>query len=86
MGSCTQWMVLCTLDGELYSPDVVLHTLDIVLYTLDGELCSLFQVGIGTTTEVAFFHKKSASLIVTDAVIFIPPEVCLPLNRWTATL
>ncbi|KAJ1472407.1 hypothetical protein T484DRAFT_1914714 [Baffinella frigidus] len=32
------------------------------------------KVGIGKTTEVAFFHKKSASLIVTDAVIFIPPE------------
>ena len=32
------------------------------------------EVGIGKTTEVAFFHKKSASLIVTDAVIFIPPE------------
>jgi len=78
--------VLYTLDGVLYTLDGVLYALDGVLYTLDGELCTLFQVGIGKTTEVAFFHKKSASLIVTDAVIFIPPEVRLPHTRWTATL
>ncbi|EKX50947.1 hypothetical protein GUITHDRAFT_103528 [Guillardia theta CCMP2712] len=32
------------------------------------------EVGIGKTSEVAFFHKKSSTLFVTDAVIFIPPE------------
>lgn len=28
--------------------------------------------GIGPYVEVAFFHKKSKSLLVTDAVIFVP--------------
>jgi len=32
------------------------------------------QVGIGKCSEVAFFHKKSSTLLVTDAVIFIPPS------------
>jgi hypothetical protein len=32
------------------------------------------EVGIGKCSEVAFFHKKSSTLLVTDAVIFIPPE------------
>jgi len=31
-------------------------------------------VGIGTCSEAAFFHKKSKTLLVTDAVIFIPPD------------
>ena len=31
-------------------------------------------VGIGKCSEVAFFHKKSSTLLVTDAVIYIPPE------------
>jgi len=36
------------------------------------------EVGIGKCSEVAFFHKKTASLLVTDAVIYISdkqPEV-----------
>lgn len=34
--------------------------------------------GIGPYVEVAFFHKKSKTLLVTDAVIYVPdkpPEV-----------
>ena len=31
------------------------------------------EVGIGKCSEVAFFHKKSSTLLVTDAVIYIPP-------------
>ena len=32
------------------------------------------EVGIGKCSEVAFFHKKSSTLLVTDAVIYIPSE------------
>jgi hypothetical protein len=37
-----------------------------------------FRAGIGPYVEVAFFHKKSRTLLVTDAVIYVsdkPPEV-----------
>lgn len=37
-----------------------------------------FLSGIGPFVEVAFFHKKSKTLLVTDAVIYVPekpPEV-----------
>lgn len=35
--------------------------------------------GIGPYVEVAFYHKKSRSLLVTDAVIFVPrqPPECI---------
>lgn len=29
---------------------------------------------IGSLTEVAFFHKASRTLLLTDAVILVPPE------------
>ncbi len=38
----------------------------------------VFGSGIGPYVEVAFFHKKSKTLLVTDAVIYVPdnpPEV-----------
>ncbi len=33
-------------------------------------------------TEVAFFHKRSRSLLLTDAVIFVPedPPECIPVD------
>ena len=37
-----------------------------------------FKPFAGSISEVAFFHKKSRTLLVTDAVIYIddaPPEV-----------
>jgi hypothetical protein len=36
-------------------------------------------LGIGPYVEVAFYHKPSRTLLVTDAVIFIPrqPPVCI---------
>lgn len=47
------------------------------------------QVGIGKCSEVAFFHKKTQSLLVTDAVIYISkdaPEVLSAMaeeeNKW----
>jgi hypothetical protein len=35
--------------------------------------------GIGPYVEVAFYHKRSRSLLVTDAVIFVPrmPPECI---------
>ena len=38
----------------------------------------IFGAGIGPYVEVAFFYKKSKTLLVTDAVIYVPdkpPEV-----------
>ncbi|KAJ1698310.1 hypothetical protein LUZ63_006822 [Rhynchospora breviuscula] len=37
------------------------------------------EVGIGPYVEVAFYHKKSRTLLVTDAVIFVPrqPPECI---------
>ena len=34
----------------------------------------LSAVGIGKCGEVAFFHRRTATLLVTDAVIYIPDE------------
>ncbi|CAM6117338.1 unnamed protein product [Calypogeia fissa] len=39
---------------------------------IDHKILSCPEVGIGPYVEVAFFHKKSRSLLVTDAVIFVP--------------
>lgn len=44
------------------------------------------SVGIGPYIEVAFFHKKTRSLLVTDAVVQVPqtpPEVgVLGVGPW----
>jgi len=42
------------------------------------------QVGIGKCSEVAFFHKKSRTLLVTDAVIYIPPKAPEILKAYRA--
>lgn len=38
-----------------------------------------FPVGIGPYVEVAFYHRRSRTLLVTDAVIFVPrqPPECI---------
>lgn len=33
---------------------------------------SIIYTGIGPYVEVAFYHKRSRTLLVTDAVIFVP--------------
>lgn len=40
---------------------------------------SLIVAGIGPYVEVAFYHKRSRTLLVTDAVIFVPrqPPECI---------
>lgn len=40
---------------------------------------SLLVTGIGPYVEVAFYHKRSRTLLVTDAVIFVPrqPPECI---------
>ncbi|KAI5065054.1 hypothetical protein GOP47_0019749 [Adiantum capillus-veneris] len=45
---------------------------------IDQKVLSSPEVGIGPYVEVAFFHKASRTLLITDAVIFVPkkpPEV-----------
>ncbi|MCO5583422.1 hypothetical protein L7F22_037333 [Adiantum nelumboides] len=45
---------------------------------IEQKVLSSPEVGIGPYVEVAFFHKASRTLLVTDAVIFVPkkpPEV-----------
>ncbi|XP_002990504.2 uncharacterized protein LOC9631551 [Selaginella moellendorffii] len=45
---------------------------------IDYKILSSPEVGIGPYVEVAFFHKKSRTLLMTDAVIYVPerpPEV-----------
>ena len=39
----------------------------------------LITSGIGPYVEVAFYHKRSRTLLVTDAVIFVPkkPPECI---------
>ncbi|KAJ6371274.1 hypothetical protein OIU77_001723 [Salix suchowensis] len=44
---------------------------------IEQKVLSSPEVGIGPYVEVAFYHKRSRSLLVTDAVIFVarkPPE------------
>ncbi|KAK1273399.1 hypothetical protein QJS04_geneDACA007947 [Acorus gramineus] len=46
---------------------------------IEQKVLSSPEVGIGPYVEVAFFHKRSRSLLVTDAVIFVPrqPPECI---------
>ncbi|KAK4733700.1 hypothetical protein R3W88_007961 [Solanum pinnatisectum] len=39
---------------------------------IEQKVLSSPEVGIGPYVEVAFYHKKSRTLLVTDAVIFVP--------------
>lgn len=40
---------------------------------------SVLNTGIGPYVEVAFYHKRTRTLLVTDAVIFVPrkPPECI---------
>ncbi|KAK1305805.1 hypothetical protein QJS10_CPA10g02037 [Acorus calamus] len=46
---------------------------------IEQKVLSSPEVGIGPYVEVAFFHKRSRTLLVTDAVIFVPrqPPECI---------
>lgn len=46
---------------------------------LQFEMHSGIISGIGPYVEVAFYHKRSRTLLVTDAVIFVPkqPPECI---------
>ncbi|XP_055825372.1 uncharacterized protein LOC129893947 isoform X2 [Solanum dulcamara] len=46
---------------------------------IEQKVLSSPEVGIGPYVEVAFYHKKSRTLLVTDAVIFVPstPPECI---------
>ncbi|XP_069151070.1 uncharacterized protein [Solanum lycopersicum] len=46
---------------------------------IEQKVLSSPEVGIGPYVEVAFYHKKSRTLLVTDAVIFVPttPPDCI---------
>nr|GLL39176.1 uncharacterized protein LOC109188975 [Ipomoea trifida] len=46
---------------------------------IEQKVLSSPEVGIGPYVEVAFYHKRSQTLLVTDAVIFVPrsPPECI---------
>ncbi|XP_050380317.1 uncharacterized protein LOC126797678 [Argentina anserina] len=46
---------------------------------IEQKVLSSPEVGIGPYVEVAFYHKPSRTLLVTDAVIFVPrqPPACI---------
>lgn len=46
---------------------------------IEQKVLSSAEVGIGPYVEVAFYHKPSRTLLVTDAVIFVPrkPPECI---------
>ncbi|CDP02284.1 unnamed protein product [Coffea canephora] len=46
---------------------------------IEQKVLSCPEVGIGPYVEVAFYHKRSRTLLVTDAVIFVPrqPPECI---------
>ncbi|KAK2993947.1 hypothetical protein RJ640_025622 [Escallonia rubra] len=48
-------------------------------YEIEQKVLSSPEVGIGPYVEVAFYHKRSRTLLVTDAVIFVPrqPPECI---------
>ncbi|KAH0969052.1 hypothetical protein GBA52_029081 [Prunus armeniaca] len=48
-------------------------------YEIKQKVLSSPEVGIGPYVEVAFYHKPSRTLLVTDAVIFVPrqPPDCI---------
>ncbi|KAB1211490.1 hypothetical protein CJ030_MR6G013232 [Morella rubra] len=41
---------------------------------IEHKILSSPEVGIGPYVEVAFYHKRSRTLLVTDAVIFVPKQ------------
>ncbi|KAJ3696176.1 hypothetical protein LUZ60_001553 [Juncus effusus] len=49
---------------------------------IEQKVLSSPEVGIGPYVEVAFYHKKSKTLLVTDAVIFVPrdPPQCISVE------
>ncbi|WCJ25639.1 hypothetical protein M5689_007509 [Euphorbia peplus] len=46
---------------------------------IEQKVLSSPEVGIGPYVEVAFYHKRSRTLLITDAVIFVPrkPPSCI---------
>ncbi|KAF5735574.1 hypothetical protein HS088_TW15G01082 [Tripterygium wilfordii] len=46
---------------------------------IEQKVLSSPEVGIGPYVEVAFYHKRSRTLLITDAVIFVPrkPPECI---------
>ncbi|XP_052196850.1 uncharacterized protein LOC127804133 [Diospyros lotus] len=46
---------------------------------IEQKVLSSPEVGIGPYVEVAFYHKRSRTLLVTDAVIYVPrqPPACI---------
>ncbi|KAK2663347.1 hypothetical protein Ddye_001921 [Dipteronia dyeriana] len=46
---------------------------------IEQKVLSAPEIGIGPYVEVAFYHKRSRTLLVTDAVIFVPrkPPECI---------
>ncbi|KAF6171736.1 hypothetical protein GIB67_007257 [Kingdonia uniflora] len=46
---------------------------------IEQKVLSSPEVGIGPYVEVAFYHKRSRTLLITDAVIFVPkqPPQCI---------
>jgi len=71
----------------LSSPEVGIHPADVqhcfrsMLYAFLSESLNIVSMlsGIGPYVEVAFYHKPSKTLLVTDAVIFVPrqPPECI---------
>lgn len=47
----------------------------------------LLLIGIGPYVEVAFYHRRSRTLLVTDAVIYVPrqPPACISKDSLLAS-
>ncbi|PKI47941.1 hypothetical protein CRG98_031725 [Punica granatum] len=54
---------------------------------IEQKVLSSPEVGIGPYVEVAFYHKKTRTLLVTDAVIFVPrkPPECISAESLLAS-
>ncbi|CAN1322548.1 hypothetical protein LINPERPRIM_LOCUS32428 [Linum perenne] len=54
---------------------------------IEQKVLSAPEVGLGPYVEVAFYHKRSRSLLVTDAVIFVPrnPPECIDKDSLLAS-
>ncbi|CAN0924326.1 hypothetical protein LINGRAHAP2_LOCUS34111 [Linum grandiflorum] len=54
---------------------------------IEQKVLSAPEVGLGPYVEVAFYHKRSRSLLVTDAVIFVPrnPPECIDRDSLLAS-
>ncbi|XP_057849355.1 uncharacterized protein LOC131060213 isoform X1 [Cryptomeria japonica] len=48
---------------------------------IEQKVLSSPEVGIGPYVEVAFYHKRSRTLLVTDAVIYVPKQPPETINR-----